>query len=70
MRLNIAVLVADDLAPDLRATVEKSVKQALDKLLVGYGGELYTGDYDAHGLPPGHIVNSVSYAGPRKAKAS
>jgi hypothetical protein len=69
-RLQIAVLVADDVPPDMRETIETSVKKALDKLLVGFGGELYIGDYAANSLPPGHIARTVSYAGPRKAKAS
>lgn len=69
-RLQIAILVADDLAPEMRATIEASVKKALDKLLVSFGGELYLGDFASVELPPGHIVNTISYAGPREAKTS
>lgn len=68
-RLEIVVLVADDLAPEMRATIEATVSDALDKFFIAFGGELHLGDF--HGRAPGgHITTTRSYAGPRKAKAS
>lgn len=64
-RLQIVVLVADDIAPELAEAIKESVDRALDGILVAYGGELHTGEYNPEERP-GTILHTRSYAGPRR----